>query len=414
MESVHGGRHSRQQSQGRNPIVAPVSPKEACQGRDFHSFLVAPRVHLAKLLAVVGPMEGSRPTVRALEGLDSRVRNVAGRPADHPKTGVPGLSKLKVPGVSDFVDRPTRRLVREVSDDCSRPFPVLNLCLQGKMSSFQGKKKASDLGYWLCDDAFFWGAVKGPVKGCVRLLFGQLASKKLDEGGWMVELGDSQTGQSVDVFCADEASRTFWEQDLQDWISHSFEAERRRKVEEQERILHEAEERARLQAEQVRMMEAEREAIAARRAEEDRRLAEIERRRLEDERLAAERRAAEIARGEVVVEGPPESLAVPPPLQPPPPLQTPPRQLSPRAVVKVAPPPPVRGASSFFSLLIFFPSGEHAASARSPSVGIRACYFSRCKATRRSTTDFTSPAASSCPARCQLVLLLLLLVVTSS
>jgi hypothetical protein len=127
------------------------------KGRDLHCFLILPRAHLGRLIAIMCPFEEGKSTARALEQLEVRWRSAAGKSATEDakaKTGVPGLSKIK-----EIAERPSRRLVREGKF----------LCQAAGLGPSASKKKAKEAGFWQCDDFFFWGAVKGPAKSFVRL-----------------------------------------------------------------------------------------------------------------------------------------------------------------------------------------------------------------------------------------------------
>ncbi len=259
------------------------------KGRDFQTFLVMPRLHLTKLLTIMSPFECCKPAARALEQLETRCRNVSGKAAAEDaknKPGIPGISKLKLP-FPEFSERTTRRLVRDGKF----------MTQATGLGSGASKKKAKEAGYWCCDDCLLWGAVKGPVKSCVRFLQVQMTTERLDEGGFAIDLTDPGTGHSVSVVCADEAAKSIWESDLNDWIGYAIELDRRQRRDETERMHFEMEERARQEAERMRQMEIERQAVAARRAEEEKkaaeraRLAEIER----QERMRVEAEQAKIA-----------------------------------------------------------------------------------------------------------------------
>lgn len=126
------------------------------KGRELHVFLVQPRMHLNRLMAVISPFEEGKQTLRLLEQLEARCRGLAGKVAAEDvkaKSGVPGLSKLK-----EAPEKPSRRLLREGKF----------LTQAVGLGPGASKKKAKETGYWLCDDVLFWGSVKGPAKSFVR------------------------------------------------------------------------------------------------------------------------------------------------------------------------------------------------------------------------------------------------------
>ena len=340
--------------------------------RQVHTFVVMPRVHMNKLMTLMSPFESGKTTVLFLENFEQKARNIAGRPAaedDGKKKGggVPGLGKLKVVDET-FLDRPLRRLLREGKF-------LMQASGGGKGSA---KKKAKELGYWLCDDGLFWANInKGPAKHCIRLKYAQMRIEALDEGGYVIDLNDPGLNSSVGILCNDEQTKQMWELDINDWTMYCIDVDRRNRREEALRIQEEAEKRQREEIERLRkVQEAQKEEAErvrkmheAQKVEADRIRKIQESQRVEEDRIRKQQEEAmkrsappsfEPSRGESEAI-PPPSLGAVPPL-----ASSPPRRTTSTLPHRAPELPAVSLAISPNNSAISPPSSPHKASFSSP------------------------------------------------